>query len=72
MTESARMLDTREDFRVDVAQEGEVSVVSVGGDVDLHSAPVLRVRLQRSPTRTPVTWSSTSRTRRSWTPWPSA
>lgn len=45
MTESARMLDTREDFRVDVAQEGEVSVVSVGGDVDLHSAPVLRVRL---------------------------
>ena len=45
MTESARMLDTREDFRVDVAQEGEVSVVSVGGDVDLHTAPVLRVRL---------------------------
>ena len=45
MTESARMLDTREDFRVDVAQEGEVSVVSVGGDVDLHSAPVLRVQL---------------------------
>ena len=45
MTENARMLDTRDDFRVDVAQEGEVSVVSVGGDVDLHSAPVLRVRL---------------------------
>lgn len=45
MTESARMLETRQDFRVDVAQEGGVSVVCVSGDVDLHSAPDLRVRL---------------------------
>jgi anti-anti-sigma factor len=45
MNESARTLETGAAFRVDVDQRPGVSVVAVEGDVDLHSAPVLRTRL---------------------------
>src|SRR5262245_38473624 len=45
VSESARMLETRESFCIDVEQSSTAAVVTVGGDVDLHSAPLLRDRL---------------------------
>ena len=41
----ARTLETGEAFRVNVDQRPEEAVVTVSGDLDLHSAPVLRGRL---------------------------
>jgi anti-anti-sigma factor len=45
MSESSRTLETSETFRVDVDHEPYVALVTVAGDVDLHSAPLLRARL---------------------------
>jgi len=45
VSESARMLETRESFCIDVEQSSNAAVVTVGGDVDLHSAPLLRDQL---------------------------
>jgi anti-sigma B factor antagonist len=45
VSESARMLETRESFCIDVEQGSTAAVVTIGGDVDLHSAPLLRDRL---------------------------
>jgi anti-sigma B factor antagonist len=45
MSEGARTLEAGDVFRVDVDRRPYVSVVTVSGDVDLHSAPLLRTRL---------------------------
>jgi anti-anti-sigma factor len=45
MSEGARTLEASDVFRVDVDRRPYVSVVTVSGDVDLHSAPLLRTRL---------------------------
>jgi anti-sigma B factor antagonist len=45
VSESARMLENRESFCIDVEQGSTAAVVTVGGDVDLHSAPLLRDQL---------------------------
>jgi anti-anti-sigma factor len=45
VSEAARMLEDRESFRIDVEQLSSWAVVTVGGDVDLHSAPLLRDEL---------------------------
>jgi anti-anti-sigma factor len=45
MSESVRMLDAREGFRVDVERRPDLALVIVAGDVDLHSAPALRDEL---------------------------
>src|SRR4026207_1340983 len=39
------MLEDRETFRIDGGQLSSWAVVTVGGDVDLHSAPLLRDEL---------------------------
>ena len=39
------MLESQESFRIDVEQLSSSAVVTVGGDVDLHSAPLLRDEL---------------------------
>jgi anti-sigma B factor antagonist len=43
--EPARMLESRESFRIAVEQLQSSTLVVVGGDVDLHSAPLLRDEL---------------------------
>jgi anti-anti-sigma factor len=45
VSESARMLERRESFNVEVGQSSDAAVVTVRGDVDLHSAPLLRDQL---------------------------
>ena len=45
MSESARTLEASEVFWVDVDLQPYVSIVTLAGDVDLHSAPLLRARL---------------------------
>jgi anti-sigma B factor antagonist len=46
VSETARMLESRESFRVAVEQlSSSAALVTVGGDVDLHSAPILRDEL---------------------------
>ena len=45
VSESARTLETRESFYLGVEQNSGAAVVTVGGDVDLHSAPLLRDQL---------------------------
>src|SRR5262245_13175006 len=45
VSESARMLESRESFYVDVEQNSGAAVVTAGGDVDLHSSPLLRDQL---------------------------
>jgi anti-anti-sigma factor len=45
VSEAARMLESQESFRIDVEQLSSSAVVTVGGDVDLHSAPLLRDEL---------------------------
>jgi len=45
VSESARMLETPETFCIDVERSANMAVVTLGGDVDLHSAPLLRDQL---------------------------
>ena len=45
VSDSPRMLESRESFHIDVEQRAGAAVVVVTGDVDLHSAPILRDEL---------------------------
>jgi anti-anti-sigma factor len=45
MGESLRTLEVGDEFQVAVDETAGLATVTVGGDVDLHSAPLLRARL---------------------------